>query len=389
MSAFYPKRTFLYSTFNAIYSLILDDQQEIKMSSLYKVCFAILIFTCVVACDSNTSDEMAEPQNLVDESFNENPPFLIAKAGVFNVGGELVEVHEANVDASESGTVWANQLLVRYFIPATENPKIPVVMMPGYGLASDIYLETPDGREGWAMQFIQAGHPVYLIEPANSTRAGINPEILNAHIRGREGDPAQLFTWAQELAWTRFGFGPAEGEFFDDGLMPRDSFDQLVKMFTPTQVETVDGPAIIMYGLQHNLMGLDELINRIGQSILLVHSATGVPGFVYAANNPQNIAAVINIEPVGCPAATVDDFPDVPVLSMFADHMEVREQMPVRQEECQKVVDELISRGVPAAMMALPAMGINGNSHLPMSELNSAELADLLLSWIEENQLSN
>lgn len=358
------------------------------MRTIYKICFGLLIFSCVAACDSNTSEEAAELQNPAGDSFSESQPFLIAKAGVFNVGGELVEVHEANVDASESGTVWANQLLVRYFIPATENPKTPVVMMPGYGLASDIYLETPDGREGWAMQFIQAGYPVYLVEPANSTRAGINPEILNAHIRGRESAPAQLFTWAQELTWTRFGFGPSEGVFFDDARMPRDSFDQLVKMFTPTQVENVDGPSIIIYGLQHNLQGLEELSEKIGRSILLVHSATGVPGFTYAANNPASIAAIINIEPVGCPAASVEDFPDIPVLSMFADHMEVREQMPIRQDECQAVVDELKNRGVAADMLALPAMGIRGNSHLLMSELNSAELAELLLTWLDENAIN-
>lgn len=80
------------------------------------------------------------------------------------------------------------------------------------------------------------------------------------------------------------------------------------------------------------------------------------------------LLAVINIEPVGCPAGTIEEFPDVPALSMFADHMEVREQMPVRQQECQKVVDALSERGVAAKMLALPVMGILGNSHLPMAK---------------------
>lgn len=358
------------------------------MNKVFEFFLISTIIAALAGCENNTSPNINEAQPPVIENPQNDPPFLISRAGAFNVGGELVEVNEANVDASESGTVWANQLLIRYFIPATENPKTPVVMMPGYGLASDIYLETPDGREGWAMQFVQAGHPVYLVEPANSTRAGINPEIINANIKGRESEPAQLFTWAQELTWTRFGFGPAEGEFFEDARMPRDSFDQLVKMFTPTQVETVEGPAIIMYGLQHNLLGLNELSEQIGRAIFLVHSASGVPGFTFASNNPERVAAVINIEPVGCPAATVDEFPDVPVLSMFADHMEVREQMPVRQEECQSVINELKGRGVDADMFALPDMDIHGNSHLPMSELNSADLADLILSWLNENEIN-
>ncbi len=171
--------------------------------------------TTLLACDSQSSNTEAPEASLASNRASDEitSPLLISRVGAFHVGGELVEVHEANVDASETGTVFANQLMVRYYLPATNSPKSPVVMMPGDGLASDIYLETPDGREGWAMQFIQVGHPVYLVEPANSTRAGINPEILNAHIRGRKSEPAQLFTWAQELTWTRFGFGPAEGEF--------------------------------------------------------------------------------------------------------------------------------------------------------------------------------
>ncbi len=363
------------------------------MKILVIILGSLFITSILVACDSQSSDlpsnTKVQEAGLASSRASEEitPPFLIARVGAFHVGGELVEVHEANVDASESGTVFANQLMVRYYLPATNSPKSPVIMMPGYGLASDIYLETPDGREGWAMQFIQAGHPVYLVEPANSTRAGINPEILNAHIKGRESEPAQLFTWAQELTWTRFGFGPAEGEFFADGRMPKDNFDQLVKMFTPTQVENVDGPAIITYGLAHNLLGMKELIEMIGPSILLVHSATGVPGFVYTTQNPNDILAVINIEPVGCPAANAESFPDVPVLSMFADHMEVREQMPIRQDECQIVVDELKNRGIAADMMSLPAMGINGNSHLPMSELNSSELANLIINWLDEHSI--
>ena len=362
------------------------------MKNIFKFIVVFFGLAYLTACNSESEvsqsqqQEQEQEQELIDNvEIPSNLPYMLSRVGVFNVGGELVEVHEANVDASESGTVWANQLLVRYFIPATEALKPPVVMMPGYGLASDIYLETPDGREGWAMQFTQAGHPVYLVEPANSTRAGINPEILNAHIRGREAPTAQLFTWAQELAWTRFGIGPSEGEFFEDGRMPEDDFDQLIKMFTPTQVAEVNGLAIVMYGLPHNLKGLEELIDQIGPAILLLHSASGVPGFVYASQNPEDVLAVINVEPVGCPAATVTDFPDVPVLSMFADHMEVREQMPIRQEECQSVVDELKNRGVAADMFALPTMGITGNSHLPMSELNSAELAGLFLTWLDEN----
>ena len=116
------------------------------MNKVFEFFLISTIIAALAGCENNTSPNINEAQPPVIGNPQNDPPFLISRAGAFNVGGELVEVNEANVDASESGTVWANQLLIRYFIPATENPKTPVVMMPGYGLASDIYLETPDGR---------------------------------------------------------------------------------------------------------------------------------------------------------------------------------------------------------------------------------------------------
>ncbi len=34
-------------------------------------------------------------------------------------------------------------------------------------------------------------------------------------------------------------------------------------------------------------------------------------------------------------------------------------------------------------MMSLPAMGIKGNSHMLMQDKNNAQLADLILGWID------
>ncbi len=308
----------------------------------------------------------------------------IGTVSAFAVGGQLVEVRGANVDGSSSGTVYAHQLMVREFLP-TRQLGAPVVMIPGFGLSSDIYLTTADGREGWALDFVRAGHPVYLVEPANSTRAGINPEAVNAQLAGREVGEGQLFTWAQEIAYRRFGYGPAAGEFFADAQLDAAHWDQLVKLFTPVLVPEADGLSMIASGMPHNLRGLNELLDRTGPAILLVHSAAGVPAFALAAERPGEVLAVINAEPVGCPAQTAGEFPDVPVLSMFADHMEVREQMPARQQQCQVVIDELKSRGVAADMLALPQLGIRGNSHNMMAERNSQQLSELLISWVARN----
>ena len=60
-------------------------------------------------------------------------------------------------------TTVAGQAKVTFLLP--EQPVAPaVVLVPGAGLSSSIYLGTPDGREGWAQYFARHGHPVYAVD---------------------------------------------------------------------------------------------------------------------------------------------------------------------------------------------------------------------------------
>ncbi|WP_281169888.1 hypothetical protein [Olivibacter sitiensis] len=38
-------------------------------------------------------------------------------------------------------------------------------------------------------------------------------------------------------------------------------------------------------------------------------------------------------------------------------------------------------------MVHLPEVGINGNTHFPLSDLNNIEVADLLPKWLKEKGL--
>ncbi|MFM8895643.1 MAG: hypothetical protein ACKOE2_09770, partial [Actinomycetales bacterium] len=61
-------------------------------------------------------------------------------------------------------TTTYDQARITYLRP--ESPTGPnIVLVPGYGLASDIYMTTPDLRQGWAQQICNAGYPVYVLSP--------------------------------------------------------------------------------------------------------------------------------------------------------------------------------------------------------------------------------
>lgn len=71
---------------------------------------------------------------------------------------------------------------------------------------------------------------------------------------------------------------------------------------------------------------------------------------------------------------------------MFGDFLELG---PVRWQErfedYTALVQQINAAGGNATMMHLPALGIDGNSHMLMQDDNSLELADMVLNWIAEN----
>ena len=97
----------------------------------------------------------------------------IARVGFGYHGGEQLRRSGTGILGDTNDTIRAHQLAVLRLEP-TVAAGDPVIMLPGYGLAADTYLETPDGREGWAMDFVRSGRKVFVVEPSHTTRSGID-----------------------------------------------------------------------------------------------------------------------------------------------------------------------------------------------------------------------
>lgn len=112
----------------------------------------------------------------------DNSALVLEKMGMFFVGGRTVPIVDVKDPASETGkTTWVEQALVHYLIPKNNsNSESPIVMVPGMGLTSYIFMTTPDGREGWAQQFARSGYPVYVFDfPNYSISGGFNVNVTN------------------------------------------------------------------------------------------------------------------------------------------------------------------------------------------------------------------
>lgn len=68
-----------------------------------------------------------------------------------------------------------------------------VLLLPGFGLSSLIYTETPDGRDGWAQSLAAEGYTVYAY---NGPRLQVHG---GAVVDGR--------VWQKEQIWRRWGIG--------------------------------------------------------------------------------------------------------------------------------------------------------------------------------------
>src|SRR5437867_611305 len=101
---------------------------------------------------------------------------------------------------------------------------------------------------------------------------------------------------------------------------------------------------------------------------------------------------MISIElpcPMNLTSAQTSSLAKLPTLVMFGDHRSDVQGGPANWansfDTCQKFVQQMKDAGGDAEMMYLPKLGIRGNSHMLMQDRNNLQLADLILTWIDNH----
>ena len=112
-----------------------------------------------------------------------------------------------------------------------------------------------------------------------------------------------------------------------------------------------------------------------------------LPPFQAAALSREGIGGIVSIEPGACPDAGGDlkPYAGLPILVLFADYVDQSPRWAPRLVACRAFVAAANAAGGKAELMMLPEMGIRGNSHMPMQDNNSLEIAALLDRWMEEH----
>jgi pimeloyl-ACP methyl ester carboxylesterase len=330
---------------------------------------------------------------------NAGGPLVIQEQASFAIGGTVITTpgtYNNNAPAAAGQSFHGDHLYAFYQVP--QNPKaLPIVMLHGAFQSARSWETTSDGREGFQTLFLRRGFPVYLVDQPRRGRAGNS--TVAASIEATPND--QLF-----FDQFRIGKWP---NYFDNVQFDRkpQTLDQLFRSVTPNT-----GPYDA--GVISNAMS--ALFTKIGPAILFTHSQGGGPGWLTAIKNP-NVKAILAFEPgsgfifpqgelppampsaagtLSPEAVPLSDFQKltrIPIV-IYGDNFPVepttergQDNWRVRLAMARLWVDAINKRGGDARLVHLPEIGIKGNTHFLMSDLNNVQIADLVSKFLAEKKL--
>ncbi len=324
---------------------------------------------------------------------------------------------------------------VELLVPKKIQHPYPVVFVQGGGGQTLVAaLLTPDGRPGWAVNFLNAGYTVYLVDSPGTGRSayipGDYPPLTPPHAAqqleqewsgGLPPSPQVQKVWPQ---WSKNTQWPSNSP--NKGKVGDPVFDY----YAETELQYIPG-------YQEKLFSQDliDLLDLIGKPvIMLVNSGFAPSGWVAADARPKLVKAIIGAEPWAPPVVNeelgasgparlwglsnlplhydppVSNPADLdPVLQSNApgpgllpcmlqkqpahklinlEHipvLDVSGEASYHRPYARCVADWLNQAGVKTDYVRLEDVGLPGNGHQMMSEKNSAGIAKFFMQWLDKN----
>jgi pimeloyl-ACP methyl ester carboxylesterase len=296
-------------------------------------------------------------------------------------------------------------MYVEWEAPETVTQPCPIILVHGGGGQGLDYLGTPDGRPGWARQLVQEGWAVYVVD-----RPGHGRSPLHTEVEGEVGPP---FTY--EFAMGLFAGGTTGPMAYPPGIESHTQWPGDPEIGDPVldNVLASSGPMFADAKAAHELEQdrLSRLLDMLGPSVVLSHSAGGPAGFAVAEARPELIRALVQIEVLGPPflkrpemGVSFDwgptDLPheyDPPVsdpaelqdgtsrrlvnLSKFPMLLMTSEASVFTQID-PHTYEFLKAHGCDIDYLPLPQAGVRGNGHGMMLERNNREALQPILDWL-------
>lgn len=325
-------------------------------------------------------------------------------------------------DGNTTSQIKIGQIYVERLTPPTVSKEHPLVFIAGAGQTGTNFLETPDGRPGWASFFLNQGYVVYLSDQVFRGRSPWHPSIGNMMLSSAPSIE-DLFTatsrhreWPQSILHTQW---PGTGLISD----------LTFEAFYSSQVQFI--PNFVL-SEEWNTKAYSSLLDKIGAAHVVTHSQSGTYGWRLGDVRPDIVKSIIALEPNGPPikaqgptlggdrtwGVTFQEVTYYPPAGVNASLLEL-ELVPAKSTshyECvlQTVPAKRLSNlehitalvltgeasfhapydyctvkylrqaGVQVEYLDLAEEGIHGNGHMFFMEKNNLEIAQKILDWLAQ-----
>jgi hypothetical protein len=367
----------------------------------------------LLVCGGTAFLSMGLPQFAAAQQYSDlksSPPLTLKGQGSFFVGGSTHFIDPKYISPStfsaDSGNSMINQMYVQYQLPQSTIDQYPIVFVHGCCLTSKTWETTPDGRMGWYEYFTRKGFNTYMGEQVGRGRSGFDALQYQKVLTGDappNTNPAILIA-TDQFAWSVFRWGDyATKTPFKDERFPMqtvgvgknatlDFYKQVIPDLNSTLSEAssptcADGnctPADpnAPFNSPENMA---LLAKQLGGAILVGHSqSSGFPTMAALRPGPTSVKGIIQLE-TGCFAnltpANIQVLKNIPILIMVGDHFTTAQPTPA----CVTMQKQLKDAGGDMTFVALPDLGIHGNSHMFMQDNNNLQVADIIISWIKKH----
>lgn len=324
------------------------------------------------------------------EPFWLNTASRMCRRGHFWIPGERVSV--------KGQTLQRGPMFVQWETPEHVTQPYPIIMVHGGLLQGTEWMDTPDGRPGWAQRMVEAGYAVLVVDRPGHGRSHIHPDVAGpaGHAFSYEEGEHVFFPPEDADKQTQWPFDPNDPHMLDSFIA---AFGPLPTGFRESQ--------------EMDTARLSTLLDKIGPAILMTHSASGPLGWNVADQRPKQVVAIVSIEPMGpafatapgigkldwgLTAAPVTYYPEfkTPEEVRTADPMLLKiptlTGMPIAivtgeastfAKNGPSIVSFLNKAGASAHHIHLPDYGISGNGHGLIYEKNSDEALKPVLNWLD------
>lgn len=349
----------------------------------------------------------------------------LGSMGYFYVGGKW--------EGKPGSEVMYGAMFVETWVPKKIQHPFPIVFVQGGGgqtlLAS---IQTPDGRQGWAWDFLNSGYTVYMVDSPGSGRSAYAPGLFppltpprSAATMEEEWSGGRPPASELENVWPQW---KKHSEWPGDSAEKGKKGDPVFDYYAKTEVQYVAG-------YQEKLFSeaLIQLLDLIGKPvILLVNSGYAPSGWVAADARPKLIKGVIAAEPWAPPIENAElgqtgpgrlwGLSNLPLhydppIDNPAELQPVREAKPpdpglvpcwLQKEPAHRLINMegfpvldvsgeasyhrpyarcvaewLNQAGVRTTYVKLEDVGLRGNGHQMMSEADSAGIAKFVMQWLD------